>query len=113
MAAFKSNPILLGFNEAPANSPGMGRGFAARRGPASGGFNEAPANSPGMAFTIIGILGVKAPGFNEAPANSPGMAVDGKHVHVGSAPASMRPRRIRRGWAEHECVYAERRDLLQ
>ena len=66
-------------------------------------FNEAPANSPGLGATGIELKLPAVPEptrFNEAPANSPGLG----HSHTDSTSnqpgpdASMRPRRIRRGW---------------
>ena len=69
-------PIKRGrFNEAPANSPGMGgrRAFGSLDGRAEASFNEAPANSPGMDTLHRRADSLNVPGFNEAPANSPGM----------------------------------------
>ena len=44
-----------------------------RIAPGASPFNEAPANSPGMGYDAAGV-GSPIRAFNEAPANSPGMA---------------------------------------
>ena len=63
-----------------------------------GRFNEAPANSPGMARRTMMRCAWRDLSFNEAPANSPGMARLRALAGRKGADASMRPRRIRRGW---------------
>ena len=104
------NGDRLGFNEAPANSPGNARRCRA-------GFNEAPAirrkERPvpasmrprrirrGMRFATTPSRAhpdTTSTGFNEAPANSPGNARTRRPVPIDGV-ASMRPRRIRRGMA--------------
>ena len=73
------------------------------------GFNEAPANSPGIGRTRL-----RRPAtfderrFNEAPANSPGIGHGGQCCQTCRlAGASMRPRRIRRGSACPRLLPAE------
>ena len=61
-------------------------------------FNEAPAIPPGK--TAVGLLGPGRPGrrFNEAPAIPPGKTVRRDDADAPPPePASMRPRRFRRG----------------
>ena len=60
-------------------------------------FNEAPANSPGIGADSTTSPTATSPGFNEAPANSPGIGERRVRERNCGQGASMRPRRIRRG----------------
>jgi len=82
------------FNEAAANSPRkQGQGPCAHQ--YATGFNEAAANSPRKLPQPANAAG-RIVGFNEAAANSPRKR-DQRADREADDPASMRPRRIRRG----------------
>jgi len=63
-------------------------------------FNEAEARAPRMGLRPSPGGHLSAPRFNEAEARAPRMGRVGRRARAAEVEASMRPRRVRLGWAE-------------
>src|SRR5690606_21774689 len=95
-SGIRSSRSWSGFNEAAAHSP---RKPATPRAPTprpGSGFNEAAAHSPRKRAQDFGLREI-APSFNEAAAHSPRKRARRARDGHWLVPASMKPRRIRRG----------------
>ena len=77
-------------------------GWAIARGPRGDAverFNEAEARTPRMGRDLLRTGARRRARFNEAEARTPRMDERGLDVPIAPCGASMRPRRVRLGWA--------------